>query len=73
MWESITYGVGWTILIGKGGGGIFDFGFPPSVSFLSLSGCGVAESARNSLGVIREAVSGVVVLDAETSEGSTGE
>jgi hypothetical protein len=33
-----TYGVGWTILIGKGGGGIFDFGFPPSISFLSLSG-----------------------------------
>ena len=62
-----THGVGWTILMGKGGGGIFDFGFAPSTSFLGFSFPGVMLSPRNSFGVIIFAVSGVVKLEAELS------
>jgi len=68
-----TYGVGWTILIGKGGGGIFVFGFVPSTSVLGFSFPGVALSPRNSFGVIIFAVSGVFMLEAETSCGSIGD
>lgn len=68
-----AYGVGLTILIGKGGGGIFDFGFPPSTSVLGFSSPGVATSPRNSFGVIKFAVSGVLVGEDETSCGSVGE
>jgi len=60
-------------LIGKGGGGIFDFGFVPSASVLGLSFPEVALAPRNSFGVTIFAVSGVVMLEAETSWGSAGE
>ena len=72
-WATGTHGVGWTTLIGKGGGGIFDFGFEPSTSVLGFSFPEVALLLRNSFGVIIVAVSGVVMLEAETSWGSIGD
>jgi hypothetical protein len=59
--------------MGKGGGGIFDFGFVPSTSVLGFSFPGVTLSPRKSLGVIIFAVSGVVKLEAELSWGSIGD
>jgi hypothetical protein len=64
---NFTHGVGWTILMGKGGGGIFDFGFVPSTSGLGFSFPGVTLSPRKSFGVIIFSVSGVVKLEAELS------
>jgi hypothetical protein len=61
-----AYGVGFTMLIGKGGGGILVLGFAPSGSFLtSDSGFGVALLSRISLGVVSFAESGEVAAELE--------
>ena len=59
--------------MGRGGGGILDFGFPLSPSVLAFSFEGVTMSSRNSFGVMRLAVSGMIMLEAETGLGSLGE
>jgi hypothetical protein len=58
----VTHGVGFTTLIGRGGGGILVLGFAPSGSFLT-SGRGVASPFLMSLGVVSFAESGEVAVE----------